>query len=84
VVPSAAIQTGQNGLYVFVVKPDSTAEVRPVTVDRIQGNVSVVSSGLAPGEQVVLDGQLRLATGTRVAPRAAAAQGRPGKTEPGS
>jgi membrane fusion protein, multidrug efflux system len=84
VVPSAAIQTGQSGLYVFVVKPDSTAEVRPVTVDRSQGSVSVVSSGLAPGEQVVLEGQLRLATGTRVAPRAAAAQGTQGKTEPGS
>jgi multidrug efflux system membrane fusion protein len=83
VIPSAAIQTGQSGLYVFVVKPDSTAEVRPVTVDRTQGPVSVVSSGLSPGEQVVLEGQLRLANGTRVAPRAAAAQGQ-GKSEPGS
>ena len=84
VVPSAAIQTGQSGLYVFVVKPDSTAEVRPVTVDRMQGNVSVVNSGLSVGEQVVLEGQLRLATGTRVAPRAAAAQGVATKPEPGS
>lgn len=84
VIPSAAIQTGQNGLYVFVVKPDSTAEVRPVTVDRTQGNMSVVSSGLAVGEHVVLEGQLRLATGTRVAPRAAAAQGTQRKPESGS
>lgn len=84
VVPSAAVQTGQNGLYVFVIKPDSTVEVRPVHVERTQGNMSVIGSGLAVGEHVVLDGQLRLATGTRVAPRAAAAQGNPPKPESGS
>jgi len=81
VVPSAAVQTGQNGLYVFVIKPDLTAEVRPVTVARTQGNVSVIGSGLAVGERVVLEGQLRLANGTRVAPREAAVQG--GKANPG-
>jgi multidrug efflux system membrane fusion protein len=84
VVPSAAVQTGQSGLYVFVVKPDSTAEVRPVTVARTQGNVSVISSGLTVGEHVVLEGQLRLATGTRVAPRAAAAEGNRAKADSGS
>jgi multidrug efflux system membrane fusion protein len=84
VIPSAAVQTGQSGLYVFVIKPDSTAEVRPVTVDRMQGSVSVISSGVSPGEQIVLEGQLRLATGTRVAPRAAATQKAQGTAESGS
>lgn len=66
VVPSPAIQTGQNGSYVYVVRPDSTVESRPVTVERTQGTVTVVAKGLAPGEQVVTDGQLRLTPGARV------------------
>ena len=66
VVPSAAVQTGQQGTYVFVVKPDSTAESRPVTVARQLGEESVVSKGVAPGATVVIDGQLRLAPGVRV------------------
>ena len=84
VVPSASVQTGQNGLYVFVIKPDSTAEVRPVTVARTQGSMSVISSGLAIGERIVLEGQLRLATGTRVAPRASEAQGNRPSADSGS
>ena len=66
VVPSAAVQTGQQGTYVFVVKPDSTAESRPVTVARQIGEETVVTKGVAPGETVVIDGQLRLAPGVRV------------------
>jgi multidrug efflux system membrane fusion protein len=66
VVPSAAVQTGQQGTYVFVVKPDSTAESRPVTVARQIGEETVVTRGVAPGETVVIDGQLRLAPGVRV------------------
>ena len=66
VVPSAAVQTGQQGTYVFVVKPDSTAESRPVTVARQLGEETVVARGVAPGDTVVIDGQLRLAPGVRV------------------
>ena len=66
VVPSPAIQTGQNGSYVYVIKPDSTVESRTVSVERTQGTLSVVAKGLSPGEQVVTDGQLRLTPGTRV------------------
>jgi multidrug efflux system membrane fusion protein len=66
VVPSPAVQTGQSGSYVYVIKPDSTVESRSVTVERTQGTLSVVSKGLAPGEQVVTDGQLRLTPGARV------------------
>jgi multidrug efflux system membrane fusion protein len=66
VVPSLAVQTGQQGTYVFVVKPDQTAELRSVTVARTSGDRSVIASGLQPGETVVTDGQLRLVPGSRV------------------
>jgi len=66
VVPSPAVQTGQNGSYVYVIKADSTVESRPVGVERTQGTLTVVAKGLSPGEQVVTDGQLRLTPGVRV------------------
>jgi len=66
VVPSMAVQTGQQGTYVFVVKPDKTAELRPVTVARAAGDRSVIASGLKAGETVVTDGQIRLVPGSRV------------------
>jgi len=72
VVASAAVQTGQNGTYVFVVKPDMTAEMRPVKVARESGDKSVIQSGLRDGERVVVEGQLRLINGTHVELRAAA------------
>jgi multidrug efflux system membrane fusion protein len=66
VVPSTTIQIGQNGPYVFVIKDDSTVELRLVRIDRTVGNKTVVANGLAAGERVVVDGQLRLNNGTRV------------------
>lgn len=66
VVPSQAVQTGQAGQYVYVVKNDLTVESRPVTVSRTQGSLSIVSNGLKAGERVVTDGQLRLAPGAKV------------------
>ena len=66
-IPSAAVQTGQNGQYVFVVKPDNTAELRNVTVSRVVGSDSVITSGVRAGEQVVTDGQVRLTPGKKVA-----------------
>ena len=66
VVPSQAVQTGQTGQYVFVVKDDLTAEMRPVKVGRSRGEESIIAEGLKPGERVVTDGQLRLAPGARV------------------
>ena len=68
VVPAAAIQTGQAGNFVFVVK-DDTAAVRPVKVARINAAEAVLDSGLEAGELVVTNGQLLLTTGTKVAPR---------------
>jgi multidrug efflux system membrane fusion protein len=66
VVPAQAVQTGQTGPYVFVVRPDFTVESRPVVVDREVGAEAVVKEGLKPGEQVVTDGQLQLAPGAKV------------------
>lgn len=66
VVPSAAVQNGQDGQYVFVVRPDMTVESRPVTVDRTVGSDSVMASGIKAGETVVTDGQLRLVPGAKV------------------
>jgi multidrug efflux system membrane fusion protein len=66
VVPSQAIQTGQEGQYVFVVKPDFTVESRPVVVGRTVDGEAVVQKGLHTDEKVVTDGQLRLYPGAKV------------------
>ncbi|MGO4715725.1 efflux RND transporter periplasmic adaptor subunit [Bradyrhizobium sp. 2TAF24] len=65
VVPSVAIQRSQTGSFVFVIK-DNVARVQPVTVLRTAQGLSVVETGLAGDEQVVVDGQLLLLEGTRV------------------
>ena len=69
VVPSQALQTGQQGQFVFVVKPDQTAEARQVAVERTVGGEAVITNGVQPGERVVTDGQMRLAPGTKVEPK---------------
>jgi multidrug efflux system membrane fusion protein len=66
VVPSQALQTGQAGQFVFVLKPDDTVEFRPVTVDRTVTGEAVIAQGVQPGEKVVTDGQLRLFSGAPV------------------
>ena len=66
VVPSQAVQTGQDGQYVFVVKDDQTVEQRTVTVGQRVQDDTVVQKGLKPGETVVTEGQLRLEPGSRV------------------
>jgi multidrug efflux system membrane fusion protein len=66
VVPSPAIQTGQNGEYAYVVKPDQTVDERPVTIGITYQDKTVVQKGLAAGETVVTDGQLRLTPGAKV------------------
>lgn len=66
VVPSQAIQTGQKGLFVFVIKPDLTAESRPVVTGLTFEEETVVEKGLQSGERVVTDGQMRLFPGAKV------------------
>jgi multidrug efflux system membrane fusion protein len=80
VVPAAAVQPSASGQYVYVIKPDRTAEVRQVTVLRQQGDEVVISKGLMAGEEVVTEGQLRLTPGATVtdAARGAAPGGGPG------
>jgi multidrug efflux system membrane fusion protein len=66
VVPSSAVQTGQNGAQVFVVKPDRSVDIRPVKVLRSTGDASLIAEGVRAGETVVTDGQLRLVPGAKV------------------
>jgi multidrug efflux system membrane fusion protein len=67
IVPTTAIQVGQQGSYVFVVAADGTAQVRPVVVDRAIGDDTVLVSGLDGGETVITDGQIRVVPGAKVA-----------------
>ena len=67
-IPAVAVQTGQSGTYVFTVS-NGAAEVRPVTVARTLDGEAVISQGLTGSETVVVDGQLLLANGVKVAPR---------------
>jgi len=70
VIPAPAIQRGPQGTFVYVVKADRTATVRPISVGEIQGGEASVKTGLSPGELVVVDGADRLREGTRVEVRA--------------
>jgi multidrug efflux system membrane fusion protein len=72
VVPTAAILRGPQGTYVYSVNPDKTVEDKPVTVALTQGDATVVSSGVNPGDTVVTDGQDKLQRGSRIEPRAGA------------
>jgi membrane fusion protein, multidrug efflux system len=65
-VPSRALQAGQDGAYVFVVDHDQKAQMRPVSTGRVVGDLTVVTSGIAAGERVVVDGQSRLSPGATV------------------
>ncbi len=64
-VPTAAIQRGQNGPYVYVLKKDETVEVRPVTSLRTLDGTAVIEKGLQEGESVVIEGQYRLKPGVK-------------------
>jgi multidrug efflux system membrane fusion protein len=75
VIPSQAVQTGPQGQYVYVVGEDMLAQVRRVTVQRTEGEYSVIATGLAKGERVVTRGQLRLGPKTRVQIGKPAAEG---------
>jgi len=67
VIPSQAIQNGQQGTFVFVIKDDSTVEVRPIVISETQDQgLVIVQKGLAAGERIVTDGQLRLLPGSKV------------------
>jgi multidrug efflux system membrane fusion protein len=71
VVPSEAVQNGQTGSFVFVVKADNTVEFREVVPGIVEEGQTALLSGVKPGETVVLDGQLRLVAGTKILPKPA-------------
>lgn len=66
VVPTKAVQSGQQGEYVYVVTPDNTAEPRPIKTSGAYQNFTVISDGVRPGERVIVDGQLRVAPNAKV------------------
>ncbi len=68
VIPTATIQNGTQGSFVYVVGDDSKAEARPIQIDFAEGNLSVIRQGLQPGDQVVFDGQDKLQPGARITP----------------
>lgn len=71
VVPAQAVQTGPNGPYAYVVKGDSSTEMRAIAVSRTDGEEAVIASGLKAGETVVTDGASRLLPGSRVSVKSA-------------
>lgn len=74
VVPTQAVQTGQQGQYIYVIKDDMTAELRVVTPGRSYGDWTVIDKGIAAGEKVVTDGQLRITPGVKVEIKPSAAE----------
>jgi multidrug efflux system membrane fusion protein len=79
VVPATAVQESQQGTYVYVIKPDRTAEMRTVRVERQQGEETVIAQGVSAGEEVVTDGHLRLTPGARVTTGEAGGRARGGQ-----
>ena len=65
-VPAAAVQTGPNGRFVYVVRSDNTVDLRTVTVTQTENNISLIGSGIAAGERVVTAGWFRLTPGAKV------------------
>jgi multidrug efflux system membrane fusion protein len=66
IVPAAAVQRSPDSMYVYVVKPDNTVEVRNVVSSLTEGDQSAVDKGLAPGDTVVIDGVDKLQPGAKV------------------
>jgi multidrug efflux system membrane fusion protein len=79
-IPNAAVQLGPNGPFTFVIKADSTVEVRPLRVSEGSGGVTIITQGLEPGERVVTSNQYRLQAGVHV--RSAAAEASAGGAPP--
>jgi membrane fusion protein, multidrug efflux system len=81
-VPVAAVQTGLNGSFTYVVQPNSTVELRPLTLTLAENNVALMGSGLKVGEEVVPAGQFELRPGAKVQVSQALAQKNPPTRRP--
>ena len=64
--PSQAVQTGESGLFVFVITPENTVQFKPVKTGKSYGGETIIESGVLAGENVVTDGHLRLTPGAAV------------------
>jgi multidrug efflux system membrane fusion protein len=73
IVPESAVQSGPNGTYAFVVRPDSTVETRPVRIAASRNGEALIASGLSAGETIVVDGHYKLRPGARIVAAAAPA-----------
>jgi multidrug efflux system membrane fusion protein len=82
VVPTSVVQRGPQGTYAYVIKPDKTAEMRPIKIGQTEGNYVLIESGLQPGEDVVVDGQYKLQPGARVE-ATSSQQAQQAQTKPG-
>jgi multidrug efflux system membrane fusion protein len=71
VIPAVGVQHGPQGTFAYVVGADATATVRPVTVEAIQGETAIISKGLQPGDEVVVEGQAQLRPGAHIAAKPA-------------
>jgi multidrug efflux system membrane fusion protein len=71
VVPTVAVQRGPKGVFVYTVKSDGTAEMKPITVESVEGDLTLVKQGLAEGDRVVVDGQNQLRPGAKVTVKSA-------------
>jgi multidrug efflux system membrane fusion protein len=77
VIPTPSIQRGPKGTFVYVVGADSTVSVRPVVIESTQGDQTLLTSGIKPGEQVVVDGQNQIRPGSKVSVRPPEQSGAP-------
>lgn len=68
VVPAQSVQRGPSSLFVYVVKPDETVEMRPITAGGTAAGMTLVKQGLEPGERIILDGQYKVQPGVKVQP----------------
>ena len=84
VLPTAAILRGPQGAFVYAAKPDNSVEARNVTISLTQGNATVITSGVNPGDMVVTDGQDKLQTGSKIAPRSGGPGNAPSGTSRGA
>jgi len=71
VIPASAVQRGPQGMFVYVASPDGTADARPVETALTQGEITIVSKGVSPGEQVVVEGQAQLRPHAKIAAKPA-------------
>jgi membrane fusion protein, multidrug efflux system len=81
VIPTPAVQRGPNGVFVYLVNPDSTVAVRNIQLESIQGPLAVIAQGVQAGERVVVDGQNQLRAGTKVDARPVPTPGAPAQAQ---